>query len=321
MIVLFRFQDWSPSRSVSSDGQILPYRRGTRATVSRILERIQEGFSTVFERIQSWRKSVSLPSKARKASKESKKNRTKILDPQDSFLQKWNRVFLFSIVLAIALDPFFFYIPVIRREETCLDLDTKLEVVACVLRSIIDIFYILHIIFQFRTGYIAPSSRVFGRGELIESPSAIAKRYLSTYFIIDILSILPLPQVCGGIFSASSDPQPYLTLLSMHLFLLLVMQFSGSCLNLFQLVILIMKSGVKGPVSLHTKDFLKFVVFSQYVPRIYRVYPLYKEVTTASGIITQTAWAGAVSNLCLYMLASHVSFISIVSNLDTIPRS
>lgn len=261
-----RFQEWSPARSVSSEGQFPPYRRGTRATISGILERIQEGFATVSERIQSWRKSLSLPSRTRKPSKELKSPRKKILDPQGSFLQEWNKVFLISTVLAVALDPFFFYIPILHREETCLDLDTKLGVIACVLRSIVDIFYILHIIFQFHTGFIAPSSRVFGRGELVEAPSAIAKRYLSTYFIIDILSILPLPQ----------------------------------------LVILIVKAEVKGPVSLNTKDLLKSVIFSQYVPRLLRIYPLYKEVTTTSGIITQTAWAGAVFNLCLYMLASHV---------------
>ncbi|KAJ6359362.1 hypothetical protein OIU76_000985 [Salix suchowensis] len=35
-----------------------------------------------------------------------------------------------------------------------------------------------------------------------------------------------------------------------------------------------------------------------------RIYPLYKEVAT-SGILAETAWAGAAFNLFLYMLASH----------------
>ncbi|KAF4384578.1 hypothetical protein F8388_003885 [Cannabis sativa] len=48
------------------------------------------------------------------------------------------------------------------------------------------------IIFQFQTGFIAPSSRVLR--ELVDDPFAIAKRYLLTYFIVDILSVLPLPQ-------------------------------------------------------------------------------------------------------------------------------
>ncbi|MCI27420.1 CNGC5-like protein, partial [Trifolium medium] len=48
---------------------------------------------------------------------------------------------------------------------------------------------------QFRTAYIAPSSRVFGRGELVIDSVQIAKRYLRRYFIIDFLSVLPVPQV------------------------------------------------------------------------------------------------------------------------------
>lgn len=119
-----------------------------------------------------------------------------ILDPEGPFLQTWNKIFLVSCVLAISLDAFFFYAPVINRHSTCLDLDDRLQIVACVLRTLIDVFYILHIIFQFHTGFVAPSSRVFGDGVLIDDSSVIAKRYLP-YFVIDILSILPLPQVCA----------------------------------------------------------------------------------------------------------------------------
>lgn len=65
---------------------------------------------------------------------------------------------------------------------------------------------------------------------------------------------------------------------------------------------------VNAPISLVTKDLLKIVIFAQYVPRLFRIYPLYKEVTRTSGLFTETAWAGAAFNLFLYMLASHVSF-------------
>lgn len=60
-----------------------------------------------------------------------------------------------------------------------------------------------------------------------------------------------------------------------------------------------------GPLT--SKGLLKVVIFVQYIPRLIRIYPLYKEVTRTSGIITETAWAGAAFNLFLYMLASHVS--------------
>lgn len=118
-----------------------------------------------------------------------------ILDPQGPFLQKWNKIFVLSCVIAISLDPLFFYIPVIDNNNKCLHLDRKMEVTASVLRSITDIFYLFHIVLQFRTGFIAPSSRVFGRGVLVEDAWEIAKRYLSSYFLIDILAVLPLPQV------------------------------------------------------------------------------------------------------------------------------
>ncbi|KAK4571308.1 hypothetical protein RGQ29_029921 [Quercus rubra] len=175
----------------------------------------------------------------------------------NSFSEKFQRV---------SLDPLFFYVPVINDAMKCLDLDYKMEITAIILRSFTDIFYVTHIFFQFRTGFIAPSSRVFGRGVLVEDVWAIALRYLSSYFLIDILAVLPLPQA----------------------------------------VILIIVPKMRGSRSLNTKNLLKFVVFFQYLPRFLRIYPLYKEVTRTSGILTETAWAGAAFNLFLYMLASHV---------------
>lgn len=121
--------------------------------------------------------------------------RSHVLHPQGPTLQKWNKIFVITSVLAISVDPLFFYIPVIDDSKKCLDLDGTLKITASVLRTFFDLLYILHIIFQFRTGFIAPSSRVFGRGELVDDPSAIVMKYLSSYFTIDILSIIPLPQV------------------------------------------------------------------------------------------------------------------------------
>lgn len=62
-------------------------------------------------------------------------------------------------------------------------------------RSIADVFFILHIIMKFRTAFIAPSSKVFGRGELVMDKRQIARRYLRSDFIIDFAASLPLPQV------------------------------------------------------------------------------------------------------------------------------
>ncbi|WVY90127.1 hypothetical protein V8G54_035641, partial [Vigna mungo] len=237
-----------------------------RTTLSSVSEKFQNGLESGSERMKRFRTSFKSFSFSSVLSRSSS-SRKKILDPQGPFLQRWNKIFVLLCVIAVSLDPLFFYVPVIDDEKKCLSLDIKMEITATVLRSFSDAFYIVHMIFQFRTGFIAPSSRVFGRGVLVEDSWAIARRYLSSYFLVDILAVLPLPQV----------------------------------------VILVIIPKMSGFKSLNTKNLLKFVVFFQYVPRLLRIIPLYREVTRASGILTETAWAGAAFNLFLYMLASHVA--------------
>ncbi|XP_041009948.1 cyclic nucleotide-gated ion channel 1-like [Juglans microcarpa x Juglans regia] len=262
-----RFQDWKSEKTTegqySKNYEIHPGR--IRMALSLVSEKFQRSFESSSDRINRIKKSLKSYS-FNSAVTQGSGSRKKILDPQGTFLQKWNKIFVLSCVIAVSLDPLFFYVPVINDAQKCLELDKKMETTAIILRSFTDIFYIIHIIFQFRTGFIAPSSRVFGRGVLVEDAWAIARRYLSSYFLIDILAVLPLPQV----------------------------------------VILIIVPKMGGSESLNTKNWLKFVVFFQYLPRFLRIYPLYKEVTRTSGILTQTAWAGAAFNLLLYMLASHV---------------
>lgn len=62
-------------------------------------------------------------------------------------------------------------------------------------RTLFDLFYLLHMLMKFRTAFVAPSSRVFGRGELVMDAREIAIRYLKTDFIVDLTATLPLPQV------------------------------------------------------------------------------------------------------------------------------
>ena len=125
----------------------------------------------------------------------SKRTRTKtIIDPHGKFLQRWNIIFVLSCVIAILLDPLFFYLPVINEDKKCIGLDKKLWITAIVLRSVTDIIYLMHIIFQFRTGFINKEREKLGKG-LNTDAWEIAKRYLGRYFLIDILAILPIPQV------------------------------------------------------------------------------------------------------------------------------
>ncbi|XP_010544813.1 PREDICTED: probable cyclic nucleotide-gated ion channel 3 isoform X2 [Tarenaya hassleriana] len=239
----------------------------TRPSLTAALNNVRKGLEKGSKNIRAFKTSFRFHTgNDHSAKKERVGTRMTVLNPRDSFLQNWNKVFLLLCVIALAFDPLFFYIPVVDRDNFCLNLDKRLQIIASVLRTVIDAFYVIHIVFQFRTGFVPPSSRVFGRGELIDDPKAIAKRYLFSYFVVDILAILPLPQV----------------------------------------VVLAIIPKMKRPASLVTKELLKWVIFCQYAPRITRILPLFKEVTRNSGMVTETAWAGAALNLFLYTLASHV---------------
>ncbi|XWS50387.1 hypothetical protein CRYUN_Cryun12cG0083500 [Craigia yunnanensis] len=100
--------------------------------------------------------------------------------------------------------------------------------------------------------------------------------------------------------------QYFVKVINSRSFNLILLAWAFNFLFFVQVVILIIIPQMRGLKSLNTKNLLKFVVLFQYLPRVFRIYPLYKEVTRTSGILTETAWAGAAFNLFLYMLASHV---------------
>ncbi|KAI3793758.1 hypothetical protein L1987_36380 [Smallanthus sonchifolius] len=119
---------------------------------------------------------------------------------------------------------------------------------------------------KFHTAYVAPSSRVFGRGELVIDSSKIARKYIRGGLWIDLLAALPLPQM---------------------LIWLIIPSLSGSTMA-------------------NTKNVLRFIIIFQYLPRLYLIFPLTSQIVEATGVVTEKAWAGAAYNLMLYMLASHV---------------
>ncbi|KAJ4885066.1 putative cyclic nucleotide-gated ion channel 12 [Raphanus sativus] len=182
-------------------------------------------------------------------------------------LENWRKIVLFVCVVALAFDPLFFFIPVIDSNNFCFTFDKKLGAAVCVLRTFIDTFYVIHIIFLFITERIAPRSQVSLRGELVLHSKAIPKRRFLFYFIVDIVSVLPIPQVVVLAFIPRKE---------------------------------------RIAASLVTKEILKWIMVCQYIPRSIRIYPMFKEVTRASGTVAQTKWVGAALNLFLYLLPSHV---------------
>lgn len=123
--------------------------------------------------------------------------RKKILDPGGDIVLRWNKIFIVACLLALFIDPLYFYLPGIAGDNktSCVKTDLHLQIFVTLCRTIADLFYLLHLFIKFRTAYVAPSSRVFGRGELVRDPKMIARRYLKSDFFVDVIATLPLPQV------------------------------------------------------------------------------------------------------------------------------
>lgn len=127
-------------------------------------------------------------------SEDYEREKKKIMDPRGPGIRRWTKIFLVACLVSLFVDPLFFYLPEVWK-DVCIDIGIPLEVALTIVRSIADVFYVIQIYIRFRTAYVAPSSRVFGRGELVIDSKKIALRYLQRNFWIDLVAALPLPQV------------------------------------------------------------------------------------------------------------------------------
>ncbi|KAE8656827.1 putative cyclic nucleotide-gated ion channel 15 [Hibiscus syriacus] len=229
--------------------------------------KIPEPSTKKAEELPTGRTGKSLKAKvlSRVFSEDFERVKKKILDPRGPVIHRWNKIFLVSCIVSLFVDPLFFYLPAVW-EEVCIDIGIPHEVILTIVRSMADAFYIIQIFIRFRTAYVAPPSRVFGRGELVIDSRKIASRYLQKNFWIDLIAALPLPQV----------------------------------------LIWMIIPNLKGSTMRNTKNVLRFIIIFQYLPRLFLIFPLSSQIVKATGVVTETAWAGAAYNLILYMLASHV---------------
>ncbi|XP_010031973.2 protein CNGC15b [Eucalyptus grandis] len=190
-----------------------------------------------------------------------------IFDPRGQTVRRWNRIFFMACLVSLFVDPLFFLVPSIDGNSMCLEDASALKIFLTIIRSVADAFYIAQIFVRFKTAYVAPSSRVFGRGELVIDSKKIALRYLSRGFWIDLFAAIPLPQL---------------------LIWVIIPNFVGS-------------------TTAQRKNNILFIIFFQYLPRFCLIFPLRSEIINASSGLTGTAWAGAAYNFMLFMLASHIA--------------
>jgi hypothetical protein len=75
---------------------------------------------------------------------------------------------------------------------TYMQIDVGLRVFITFPKTVV---HLLHMVIKFRTAFVAPSSQIFHRGDLVVDSSTIASRYLRSDFLVDLVATLPLPQV------------------------------------------------------------------------------------------------------------------------------
>lgn len=189
-----------------------------------------------------------------------------IMNPHTKVVQQWNKFFVISCLVAIFIDPLFFYLFSVEKDNKCIVLNWPLATTIAVVRSLTDFIYLLHIFLQFRLAYVAPESRVVGAGDLVDQPKKIALHYLRGYFLLDLFVVLPLPQV---------------------------------------IILAVIPNTMGSSAANYAKNLLRGTVLLQYIPRIIRCLPLLAG-QSASGFIFESAWANFVINLLMFVLAGHV---------------
>ncbi|KAK1263365.1 hypothetical protein QJS04_geneDACA017502 [Acorus gramineus] len=157
-----------------------------------------------------------------------------IMNPHAKIVQNWNKFFVISCLVAIFIDPLFFFLLSVLKDDKCVVFNWTLALVITVVRSVTDFFYFLHMLLQFRLAYVAPESRVVGAGDLVDEPKKVAAHYLRGFFPFDAFVVLPLPQV---------------------------------------MIWVVLPEFVASPAN-YAKNLLRASILIQYIPRILRFLPL-----------------------------------------------
>ncbi|XP_058108456.1 probable cyclic nucleotide-gated ion channel 20, chloroplastic isoform X2 [Magnolia sinica] len=188
-----------------------------------------------------------------------------IVNPHTKVVQQWNQFFAIFCLVAVFVDPLFFFLLSVEKDDKCIIFDWSLAKAIVTMRSITDFIYVLHMLLQFRLAYIAPESRVVGAGDLVDHPKKIALHYLRGYFLLDFFVVLPLPQIM--------------------IFVIIPKSLGSSTAN-------------------DAKNLLRATIILNYIPRIIRFLPLLAS-QSASGFIFESAWANFIINLLIFVLAGH----------------
>ena len=104
------------------------------------------------------------------------------------FLRWHDEILVLFRAIAVSLDLLFLYVPQIKEDKKCIGLNKVLFIIAIVLRSVIDIIYIVH--------FVVKSKIRCGERNNESNTTCWAKVRRHLWFIMfNVLFILPIPQV------------------------------------------------------------------------------------------------------------------------------
>ncbi|KAL9224819.1 hypothetical protein vseg_000819 [Gypsophila vaccaria] len=189
-----------------------------------------------------------------------------VMNPHNKVVQQWNKFFVISCLVAIFVDPLFFFVLSVLEDSKCIVMDRTKSMMLVASRSITDFVYLIHILLQFRLAYVAPESRVVGSGDLVSHPAKIAKHYFTGFFIVDFFAVLPVPQI---------------------------------------ILVLVLPNSLAESGANYAKNLLRAVILVQYIPRLYRFLPLLAGQSPI-GFVFESAWANFVLNILTFVLSGHL---------------
>ncbi|CAI5988433.1 unnamed protein product [Closterium sp. NIES-64] len=215
-----------------------------------------------------------------------------ILNPHSKFMARWNKVFMVACILGFTIDPWFLftlqalYQVAPQPAMLCLTLDWTAAITFTVLRSFVDLCYVIQIVVQFRMAYIVPpptnrKNRFFRRwwadrslqspGDLEFDARVIASRYLRSWFLIDVLAALPIPQI------------------------------------VMLVIVPMMGRSVPSNTGVAMTVLCLAALFAQNVPRAIRFFPILSgNAPHVTGLVFETAWANFLLNFVFYLMASNI---------------
>ncbi|CAI7870723.1 unnamed protein product, partial [Closterium sp. NIES-54] len=136
--------------------------------------------------------------------------------PPPRFVAQWNKWFMVTCIFGFCIDPWFLFTLLTMYSPSkvtlCLDINYPAAITLTVMRSIVDLMYLINIFIQFRIAYFvpAPSNRSYRwrclrwwyaepselePGDMETDTRVIAIRYLKSWFLVDLMSTFPIPQV------------------------------------------------------------------------------------------------------------------------------